>query len=467
VSILSALLDNQLKSFEQVFNAKDITTAEMREAIKEWYSLYYDRTVTDKEDPCQRIPFVIVNKLYKTTFSEYSAAPAKNAVQSDFIAAVLLGLDKRRKQAVQQALIGGECFLKPLFDPNAKSVRFNVIQRRNYLVLGRNDEDRITDIGLQENTESGGRYFTLLERRTVDANGYLTIINKLFMAADRSTLGVEVPLDTLDKYELLVPEYTFPQPVGSIGLIPVKSPVENCVDGSEDGASVYAPAAGLIHLINTNERQLSGEFERGESRIIASADLLRTGKDGKKRLQDNLFVGLDDDPDSVGVTIFSPEFRDESFLNRKNAYLKAAETMIGLKRGILSEVEAAERTATEVTSSAGDYNLTIQDFQEMWSDAVKEALQTCFTLGQMYKVCSGAAADSEKDLSIDWGNGILYDEDKAWGDYMAMVSAGMLRPEIALAWKFNIPWETPEDLEKIRQKYMPDTTEGDDGGDDE
>ena len=73
----------------------------------------------------------------------------------------------------------------------------------------------------------------------------------------------------------------------------------------------------------------------------------------------------------------------------------------------------------------------------------------------MYRVCDKTPVDMEQDVTIDWGNGILYDEDKAWADYMSMVSSGMLRPEIALAWKFNIPWETPDDLAEIREKYMP------------
>ncbi|MEG0852686.1 MAG: hypothetical protein RSF82_02355 [Angelakisella sp.] len=57
---------------------------------------------------------------------------------------------------------------------------------------------------------------------------------------------------------------------------------------------------------------------------------------------------------------------------------------------------------------------------------------------------------------VDWGNGILYDADKTWAEYVQMVQAGMLKPEIALAWKFNLPCETPEDMATIREKYLPE-----------
>ena len=131
------------------------------------------------------------------------------------------------------------------------------------------------------------------------------------------------------------------------------------MDGSADPVSVYAAATGLIHNINRNERQLDREFDHGESRVFASADLLDKRKNGRPVLPP-AFVGIDDDIANTGVTVFAPALRQESFLARKREYLRNVESLIGLKRGILGEVEAAQRTATEVTSSQGDYSLTIR-----------------------------------------------------------------------------------------------------------
>ena len=455
MSVLSALFDNKVYNFEQAFGVKDITSSNMKRAIRDWYGLYYQREPTETEDPCQRLPVAIVSKLTKTTFSEYKAAVEKDGPKGKYLASVLDALGKTRKTAMQNAFIGGECFLKPIFTP--AGLCFSVVDRLNYLVLGRNEQDEIVDIGTAEKTVVGKLRYTLLERRTVDYSGYLTIESRLYRSEDDRMLGDQVPLATLDKYAALEPLFTLPKPVGSLGLIPLCTPLENCVDGSPDSVSVYAPAAGLIHNINRNEAQINGEFERGESRIICSGDMMAVGPDGKrKELNDHVFTAVDESPDDIGITIFSPAFREQSFLARKTEYLRNCETLIGLKRGILSDVEAAERTATEVTSSAGDYNLTITDLQEMWEKAVREAVRVCDVLGQMYKACDSAVVDPATDISVDWGNGILYDEEKVWADYMAMVASGMMRPEIALAWKFNLPWETPEDLLAIREKYMPE-----------
>ena len=241
----------------------------------------------------------------------------------------------------------------------------------------------------------------------------------------------------------------------------------NCVDGSADAVAVYAKAARLIHNINRNEYQLNGEFDRAESRIIASSDFLTmpavTGNDkidelnfaNRRKLQDHIFTAIDGDPEEVGITIFSPQIREQSFLDRKREYLRNVESVIGLKRGLLSEIEAVERTATEITSSEGDYALTIGELQESWKDAVMECIRLCGIFGKLYQVPEAAEVNPE-EVSMDFGNGILYDRDATWQDYKDMVARGLLKPEIALAWKFGLSGETAEDLKAIRDKYMPD-----------
>jgi len=445
VSIFTAL--SSAYSYEDGFGAKDCTSQAMREAVKEWFRLYYHRAAAEESDPCQQIAYTIVNKLAKTAFGEYKAVSGDSFAQG-----VLDGLDRAKKKAMQLTLIGGEAWLKPV--PVGEGFSFTVVSRDNTLIFGRDGQGVPTDIGTAEHTVEGRCWYTLLERRTVDEQGRLTIRNRLYRSSMPGDLGQPVPLATLSRYEALPEEYTFSEPMGGLGMARLKTPLENCVDGSMDGVSIYAPAVGLIHNIDRNEALLNGEFERGQSRIIASADLLRKGKDGRRRLEDKLFVGMDDDPEAVGLTIFSPALREASFLARKQEYLRAAENIIGLKRGLLSEVETAERTATEVTSSAGDYNLTIIDVQQIFELAAKETVRLCGVLGKLYHV-PGARELSEEDISIDWGNGILYDEDKTWADYLDMVARGLLKPEIALGWRFGMPTETQADLSAIRARYMP------------
>ncbi len=423
--------------YEQAFGAWDKTGSAMRKAIQRWFTMYYDGSADDAADTCQRIPYTVVNKLVKSVFGEYKATAT-----TPFGEMLLQGLDKQKQLAMQYALVGGACYIKPC--PMAGNITFSLVPRNNVLIFGRDGSGKPTDIGLVEKSVEGSYYYTLLERRTVDGAGYLTITNKLYRSKDSRNLGAEVPLKNVPGYSHLAQWYRFQKPVGNIGLTEMKLPILNCVDGSYDGVSVYAAAEGIIRNIDRNEAQMNGEFSRGESRIIASKDML----DGQLGLRDHLFVGLDEDPERVGITVFSPQLREQSYLARKQEYLRNVESILGLKRGMLSDSNIEDRTATEISASAAEYALTLMEFQRMWQSALEETVALCKVLADLY----GFAVREPGRISIDWGNGTLYDQEKTWEDYMQMVDKGLLKPEVALAWRFGL---TGESEESVRHRLMP------------
>lgn len=435
--------------------AGDITSVKMQKAIEEWFELYFQRAITKEEDPCQRLPYAIVNKLSKTVFSEYSASivDGDNSPKSRWQKVNLAALTKIRKEALQWCLIGGECLLKPVL--GFSQSKFTVIRRNSYTPLGRDPTGMLTSVVITEKCSLSGKYYTLHEVRTVIAGGHLNIRNILYQSSDREKIGIRVPLSMLPQYTGLLDEWTSALPLHSTGLVQLRTPMVNCVDGSNEAVSVYEPAVQLIRNINRNERQYDSEFDNGRNRIIASSDLVQKDAFGNASVPSDLFIGLDDDQSNVGFTIYNPTLRDENYERRRQGYLRSCETLIGFKRGILSEVEAVERTAAEITSSAGEYSLTTIDFQNSWYDAVQDALQLCNTLGQILGFV-GPAEWSRDQLAMDWGNGILYDDKAWWSEVLSMVESGMLKAEIAIAWKYDLPWEKPEDLQLIREKYMPD-----------
>lgn len=422
--------------FESAFGTEDVTSSSMRKAIEEWFGAYYGE---GEHDTCQRVACAIVSRLTRTAFGEYQALGTGEFAQN-----VLAELDKKRKTAIQLALVGGACFVKPCLSGTGFS--FTLIPRTNVLIFGRNGSGAVTDMGTMERSVRGGWHYTLLERRRLDGEGHLILENTLYRARSAKFLGGRVPLRSHPAYARLVDRYRFPEPMG-LGLVEMRLDTVNCVDGTADAVSVFAPAMGLIRNLDKNEAQMNGEFDRGQSRIIVSADML-----GSQGLQDNVFVGLDEDPENVGMTVFSPQLREQSFLARKQEYLRNIESLVGLKRGSLCDANEDMRTATEITSSAADYNLTVMEVQSMWENAVKKLLCLCGTLARLYGLPTG-----DTGVTIDWGNGVLHDEDKTWEDYRQMVTQGLIRPEIALGWRFNMPAETEEEQAAIRARFMPES----------
>ncbi len=437
----------------QVFEGvKDCTSAAMQQALDDWFELYFQDQPTEQEDPCQRLPVLIVSKLSRACFGEYEAKG-----QTPFAQKFLDHLGQVRRKALQLTLIGGEAWLKPI--PTADSFAFEVMRRDSVSVFARNHWGEAVDLASgYEFWEKGWKY-TFIERRTQLAEG-VRIQNRLFATRAQIGMGVEVPLSHCERYARLLPQMML-QGIGGLGLVRLSTQLENCVDTSSDSVSVYAPAVGLIHAINRNEKQLWREFENGESRVFASADLLRRRPNGDLQLPKGLFVGLDDDPQSTGLTVYSPSLRHESFLQRKKEYLRNLESLLSLKRGLLSEADSLQLTATEVTGSSGDYSLTIREIQQIWERAVQQATAVCNSLVALYPIHQSSTIDFEKDISLCWGDGVLSTSESRWQETVQMVQMGMLKPEIALAQRFRLPCDTLQQQEKIARQYLPTTNKED------
>ena len=345
------------------FGRGECSSAAMKRAVEQWYQLYFEDRAKEGYDPCLRLPYTIVRKLTSAVFAEYEG-PAQ--------------LQSVAREAVSHALIGGESYLKPL--PGG----WIVIPRTNVMVTVRSITGEPVEVFLAEQSVYNGKEYLLMERRYRAMDG-LEIEHRLFRE------NKQVRMSEHPAYEGL-PEHDFVSGVEGVGLVRVHTPMVNCIDGSREGVSVYAPAVGLLQRIAENEAQLAGEFKRGQSRLVVSRDMLRGGQ-----LMDDTFISLDEDPDRVGITVFAPELREQSYLNRQQAYLRSVENAVGLKRGLLSQVEAVDRTATEITSSEGEYAATIRDFQKMWEQAAQQALELRAQL-------EGREAE---EVQISWGDGVL------------------------------------------------------------
>ena len=176
-----------MKSYlEQAFGRGDVTSARMQAAIREWLNLYYG-TQSPGEDAADRLAVLVVSKLCRTVFAEYESRTAEALAPS------LQALDAVRVQAMQYALVGGECLLKPVL--HGRGFDFVPIRRDCYAPLGRDAHGTLTGVGTMEVLRHDGRGYLLLERRTAGADG-LTIETRLFELAGEA-LGREVPLAAL------------------------------------------------------------------------------------------------------------------------------------------------------------------------------------------------------------------------------------------------------------------------------
>ena len=143
-----------MKSYlEQAFGRGDVTSARMQAAIREWLNLYYG-TQSPGEDAADRLAVLVVSKLCRTVFAEYESRTAEALAPS------LQALDAVRVQAMQYALVGGECLLKPVL--HGRGFDFVPIRRDCYAPLGRDAHGALTGVGTMEVLRHDGRGYLLL-----------------------------------------------------------------------------------------------------------------------------------------------------------------------------------------------------------------------------------------------------------------------------------------------------------------
>ena len=180
---------------EQAFGKSDVTSAKMRAALREWLDLYYGAP-RPGEDAAPRLAALIVGKLCRTVFAEYETRlppAAPEAVQRS-----LEALNAAARTAMQYALVGGECLLKPV--PADGGFDFTAIRRDCYVPLARDAHGRLLAVGTMERHSCDGRQYALLERRTAGAEG-LTIETRLF-ELNGQALGRCVPLLKMERLPL-------------------------------------------------------------------------------------------------------------------------------------------------------------------------------------------------------------------------------------------------------------------------
>ena len=66
--------------------------------------------------------------------------------------------------------------------------------------------------------------------------------------------------------------------------------------------------------------------------------------------------------------------------------------------------------------------MTVAQFQQVWQRAAEDVMALCAALAALY----GMAQPADASVRFDWGNGVLFDEEKVWADYLTMADKGLI-----------------------------------------
>lgn len=145
-ALIRALTNNAVENIEEALGMTDATSSAMKHAIAEWYAAWYGRAPTKTEDPCQRLPYAIVNKLCKATFGEYdSGLQHTDSAKGKYLDRVRNTFDACKTSFMTQAMIGGEAWAKPVPMPDER-LTWQIVGRDSVIILGRDASGIPSDV---------------------------------------------------------------------------------------------------------------------------------------------------------------------------------------------------------------------------------------------------------------------------------------------------------------------------------
>ncbi|MGN1165083.1 MAG: phage capsid protein [Lachnospiraceae bacterium] len=263
----------------------------------------------------------------------------------------------RLNENLQSGLGLGSFVLKPL-GPNTSEF----VTADKFIPISFDDEGKLLDVAFLSIKHIGGDYYTRFERHYF-TNGNLTIENKCYHSQSQERIGSPCDLNAVEEWASINPGPVIYQGMTQMDFGFYRNPIENKVDGSKCGVSIFESAKERIAAADIQGARLDWEYDSGERAIHVDDRALnqnrRNGKPGIAKLNKRLYRGLniEDGKDKELLKEYSPDMRDESFKRGLEEYKREIEFIVGLAYGDLSDVQVVEKTASEIKASkARKYN---------------------------------------------------------------------------------------------------------------
>lgn len=409
----------------------------MLDKINAWAFMYQGNAPwTDEFVKSLRIEKAICREFSNISLSEMTVK-ASNKTLDDMLKYATTNINEK----LQNGLGLGSFIIKPLGDKRVEYIMANM-----FLPLEFDSQEKLTDVIFFAKMQIDKKYYTRLERHTVNENG-LTITNRAFMSDNETSLGKEVYLAYVNDWATLPPIVTYPgMTKPDFGYF--KTPIDNDIDGSPCGVSVFDSSIELIEKTDKQFGRLDWEFESGERVVHVDIAALRpvtiigTGTQHMEmpKLNERLYKGLNlqAGENQELYKEYSPEFRDTSLINGFNAYLRRIEFNACLSYGDLSDVQDVEKTAAEVKiAKKRKYNMV---------NAIEKNLKQCLEDLVYALAFYNGLTQSGYTFVCDFKDSILTDEDAERKQDLADLAAGIMN-----AYEYRMKWYG-EDEKTAREK---------------
>ena len=218
----------------------------------------------------------------------------------------------------------------------------------------------------------------------------------------------------------------------------IKSPINNRKTDDKYGVPITYGCDKTIAEIKETMKQMLDEY-RAKKTFVGVDSTLFDGKNGLPK--DGIYKGFDFGVDGESkFEIYDPAFRP--YVERLQELFKRLEHEIGTSAGILSEVNTANATATEIKRSMYDTFTIVDDMRSNIEKGIEDFLYSANVLANAYNL----TPQGEYEVSFDWDYSLLEDSQEAFSQLITAQSKGIVSEVEVRQWLK--PDETLEDSQK-------------------
>lgn len=402
----------------------------------------------------RRLASIIFNEQCTVTINDDQANDANDLVNevfknNDFF--------NQYEEKLEEAIALGGGAIRPYVDNGEIKLAWINASQFYPLHSNKNEIDEAAIASQTTVTENGSSaYYTLLEFHQWNNDGSYHITNELYRSDSASSVGVQVPLGSLDEYKGLQPE---------VILTGLKSPLfayfrtpgaNNKRLDSPLGLGLVDNSKKIIDAINQTHDSFFWEVKMGQRRVVVPAEMLRPGasygNDEVDQLRppvfdddENVFVQMYGD-DEMKITDLTTPIRNDQYQQAMDFFLSEFENSIGLSQGTFTSTPSGIQTATEVVSNN---SMTYQTRSSYLTQVDKQIKLLVVAILELME-CGGLFDDGKAkwsgdpegvDINIDFADGVFTDKTTQFTQDSQAVSIGVLSKKRFLMRNYDLDEE--------------------------
>ena len=419
----------------------------MKEALLKWKKAYVNESSWIKKDiESLELPAAISSEIARLVTVE-STITFTGSARADFISKQFDYFRNQKKEIVEMACAIGGMYFKPYV--NNGKVIIDYVYQDEAIPFRFDSEKKITGVVFPTFLIEDNKRYVRLEIHDYTDSRY-TISNRCFVSKDMyldgpviGNLGNEIDIKKVKAWETIEPLIEVSGTDGPLFSY-FRIPLANNIDcKSPLGVSVFSRALKRIRKADIQASRLDWEFESKETAIELDESYLMEDIYGNKKLpqgKERMYrtYSVTDSFDKGKIfEHYSPDIRDQSFINGMDRYLRDIEFNSGLAYGTLSNPQNIDKTAEEIKASKQRSYQLVKDIQNSLEEALKELIRCIDELATAYSL----VPDGEYNVLFEWDDSIIVDAAKEKQQDIQDINTGVLNK-----YEYRMKWYNEDEV---------------------